>query len=323
MTSLVTACSSADLVGVFRAMHPSASITGAPKIKTMEILRELEGRPRGVYTGAVGHVAPDGSARFNVAIRTAVVNREAGSVQFGIGSGIVWDSSPGEEYEECLLKGTVFGVRPPSFELLETLRWTPAGGYLLLDRHIGRLRDSADYFGFPCRENDVRAALMQAVGGGEGALRVRLLLSEKGTIRVEHTRFQPSHAPLRVRLAPEPVDSHDPFLFHKTTNRGMYNRLRAPGCDETILWNRSREATEAITANIVVERHGVLVTPPVECGLLAGTFRAELLDAGRVREERVRVEDLSGVRLWLVNSVHEWRSAVLDAPGHDELRQVR
>jgi para-aminobenzoate synthetase/4-amino-4-deoxychorismate lyase len=312
MTSLVTAHTSASLVDIFRAMHPSASVTGAPKISTMEILRELEGRPRGVYTGAVGHISADGSAHFNVAIRTAVVDSEAGLVEFGIGSGIVWDSSAAEEYDECLLKGSVFATRAPSFELLETLRWTPGAGFLVLGRHLDRLRDSADYFGFNYREDEVRAALEGAVAGGNEPLRVRLLLADKGGVHVEHISLRLSDAPLRVRLAREPVDANDVFLFHKTTNRDMYNRRRMADCDETILWNEARQVTEAITANVVVEREGSLVTPPVGCGLLAGTFRAELLREGTLRESIVTVEELATRRLWLINSVHEWRSAVLE-----------
>ncbi len=132
MTSTVTARTTADtrLSQVITALHPSASVTGAPKVRTMEIVRELEGHPRGVYTGAIGHVRPDGSARFTVAIRTAVVDRVGGRVEFGVGSGIVWDSVAGDEYDECLLKGSVLGRRPRPFELLETMRWTPAEGVL-------------------------------------------------------------------------------------------------------------------------------------------------------------------------------------------------
>jgi para-aminobenzoate synthetase/4-amino-4-deoxychorismate lyase len=148
MTSLVTARSLASLEEMFAALHPSASVTGAPKVRTMAILSELESAPRGVYTGAIGHIPPDGNASFNVAIRTAVVNIAGGRVEFGVGSGIVWDSDAGAEYEECLLKGSVIGQAPVRFELLETLRWTPEEGYFLRDRHVDRLRESADYFDF-------------------------------------------------------------------------------------------------------------------------------------------------------------------------------
>jgi para-aminobenzoate synthetase/4-amino-4-deoxychorismate lyase len=281
----------------------------------MEILRALEGQPRGVYTGAVGHVRPDGSARFNVAIRTAVVHRDEGTVEFGVGSGIVWDSEAAEEYGECLLKGAVFGTRPAIFDLLETLAWTEEGGFLLLDRHIERLSDSASYFGFVCHEREVRAALDRAVEGCGGPARVRLLLSRSGEVRTERTPLESGPLPLRVRIAREPIDAGEVFLFHKTTNRRLYNQARLPDCDDTILWNRQGEVTEATMANVVIDRQGTLVTPPVECGLLAGTFRAELLARGEVREAIVPVDELRAAgRLWLVNSVHEWRGAVLCEP---------
>ncbi len=171
MTSLVAARSRASLEEVFAAMHPSASVTGAPKVRTMEILTELEGEPRGVYTGAIGRVSPDGNARFNVAIRTAVVNLAQERVDFGVGSGIVWDSDRAAEYDECLLKGSVLGRRPVTFELLETTRWRPGEGFLLLDRHLDRLRDSAEYFGFSCSLDAVRAAMQAAVAAARGRKR--------------------------------------------------------------------------------------------------------------------------------------------------------
>src|SRR5665213_82253 len=240
MTSLVTARARASLEDVFAAMHPSASVTGAPKVRTMELLNELEGEPRGVYTGAIGHVSPDGNARFNVAIRTAVVNRAQERVDFGIGSGIVWDSDPSAEYGECLLKGSVLGRRPVAFELLETTRWRSGDGFLLLDRHLDRLRDSAAYFGYPCSLDAVRAAMQGAVAAAPvHPQRVRILLARDGAVRVECLELPPaaSSRPLRVALAASPVDADDPFVFHKTTNRAHYDRARIPGFDDVILWN--------------------------------------------------------------------------------------
>jgi para-aminobenzoate synthetase/4-amino-4-deoxychorismate lyase len=312
MTSLVTARSPASLEAIFAALHPSASVTGAPKVRTMEILTALEPAPRGVYAGAIGHVWPDGSARFSVAIRTAVVDRTRGMVDFGTGSGIVWDSEPGAEYDECLLKASILGARPPRFDLLETLKWRPDGGFLLLDRHLQRLRDSAEYFGVPCRLDAVRAALDEAVAGSVGPLRLRALLSKDGSVRVERQPFASSEQPLRVALAASPVDVRDVFLFHKTTHRLVYERARLEGFDDVILFNEARQVTESTTANVVVEVDGRRVTPPVECGLLAGTYRAELLATGALQESVVTVDALRAARrLWLINSVHEWREAVL------------
>ena len=314
MTSLVKARSVAPLDEIFAALHPSASVTGAPKVRTMELLATLEGSPRGVYTGAIGHVPPDGLARFNVAIRTAVIDRRRQLLTFGIGSGIVWDSSAGGEYEECLLKASVLGRRPPRFELLETLLWSPGEGYMLLDRHLQRLRASAEYFSRTLSLTDVQDALAASVAAATEPMRVRLLVDEAGQVTTEARLHVPTAVPLRVALAPEPIDSTDVFLFHKTTNRGVYDRARnaVEGVDEVLLWNMAGELTEATTANVVVEVDGVRVTPPVDCGLLPGTCRAGMLEAGEVVEQRVGVASLrAATKLWLVNSVHGVREAVL------------
>ena len=325
MTSLVTARSAASIEELFAVLHPSASVTGAPKVRTMEILRELESQPRGVYTGAIGYVAPDGSAHFNVAIRTAIIDRRSQSVSFGIGSGIVWDSEAAAEYDECLLKGSVLGRRPVPFDLLETMRWAADEGFFLMERHLQRMNESAEYFGFSYDEVRIREALEELArtltGADEtvtGRHRVRLLLSRKGDVRVEHRPLDRSRTPLRVGIATGPVDIRSPFLFHKTTNRVMYERAHSSGAggrggtDDVILWNALGQVTEATTANVVVELDGVLVTPPVDCGLLAGTCRAEALARGEACERVVTLDQLRrATHIWLINSVHGWREAGL------------
>jgi para-aminobenzoate synthetase/4-amino-4-deoxychorismate lyase len=289
-------------------------VTGAPKIRTAEILATLEQGPRGVYAGAIGHIPPDGNASFNVAIRTAVVDRRTNTIEFGIGSGIVWDSDPAAEYEECLAKGSVLGRRPSRFELLETFRWNPGEGFALLERHLARLRDGAEYFSFVCDVQRVRAELERAVEGREEPLRVRLLVADEGSVRVEHAPLSIDDRALRVVVAATPVDSRDVALFHKTTNREVYERARAaaPACDDVILWNERQEVTESTVANVVVEIAGVRWTPPVECGLLAGTYRAELLERGEIRERVISVDELrAAAHMWLVNSVQGERRAIL------------
>jgi para-aminobenzoate synthetase/4-amino-4-deoxychorismate lyase len=312
MTSLVTARSSASLSALFAAIHPSASVTGAPKVSTMAIVEELEPDPRGVYTGAIGYLKPDGTARFNVAIRTAVIDhRDArgATLQFGVGSAIVWDSDADAEYDECLLKAGILAERP-AFELLETLRWSPSDHFLLLDRHLDRLRASAGYFGFPFAEYEVRRCLEDAVQGSSDTRRVRLLLSADGGVRAEHTGLVPSPPVLRVLPARRPIDRQSIWVFHKTTNRDVYNRARRTGADEVVLWNDEGEVTETSTANVVADFGDGKVTPPVGCGLLAGTFRAELLARREVREAVIPLAALGGAaRFWLVNSVHQWRVA--------------
>jgi len=315
MTSLVTGRSLASLEEMFAAMHPSASVTGAPKIRTMAILRELESEPRGIYTGAIGHVPPDGNASFNVAIRTAVVDVAAGRVEFGVGSGIVWDSDAGAEYEECLLKGAVIGQPPAKFELLETMRWRPDQGYFLLDRHLDRLREAGAYFDVAVGEEAARTALDNAITGADRAQRVRLLVARDGRIRIERATLVDPPPMLRLAIAAEPVDAGNVWLYHKTTRRDVYDQARAQAreYDDVILWNRSGQVTEATTANVVAEVGGARVTPPIACGLLAGTFRAELLARGEIQERVLTLDDLRAAsRVWLINSVHEWREAIVD-----------
>ncbi len=314
MTSSVSGRSMASLEELFAAVHPSASVTGAPKVRTVQLLGELEQEPRGVYTGAIGHVRPDGHATFNVAIRTAVVDHQRQTVDFGIGSGIVWDSDVAAEYEECLAKGSVLGRRQERFELLETMRWSAERGFVLLERHLARIRDSAEYFSFVCDMDAVGVALGRSVEGQEGPLRVRLAVARDGAIRLEHTPLSVDERTLQVVVDSEPVDSRDVFLFHKTTNRRTYERARAraPAADDTVLWNERGEVTESTIANVVVEIDGARWTPPVESGLLAGTYRAELLVKERVKERIITLNELrSATRLWLINSVQGERPAVL------------
>ena len=314
MTSTVRGRSLAPLADIFEALHPSASITGAPKVRTMELLRELESSPRGVYTGAIGHVPPDGLACFNVAIRTAVVDRTRGQVTFGVGSGVVWDSVAEAEYEECLLKASVLGQRAEPFDLLETLLWTPTDGFVLLDRHLDRVMASAAYFGVPADRRTLEDSLVAAVAEQSGARRVRLLVGPTGVPYVEYQAHVPHPDVMRVGLAPFPVDATDRFLFHKTTRRDVYSRARAavPSVDEVLLWNARAEVTEATTMNVVVEIDGARWTPPVSCGLLPGTWRARLLDESLVRKRVITVQDLDrATGIWLVNSVHGERRVEL------------
>jgi para-aminobenzoate synthetase/4-amino-4-deoxychorismate lyase len=312
MTSRVSAETDATLAELFAALHPSASVTGAPKVRTMEILAGLEPGPRGIYTGAIGYVSPAGEAQFNVAIRTALLDERRGRVSFGVGSGIVWDSSASAEYEECLLKGAVLGRAVPDFELLETLRWTPAEGFYLLGRHLRRLSESAEYFQFEYDERRVNDELSRSVAGATAPLRVRLLMSPLGAARVECTLLHAPNGPARFRLADAPVSRNDVFLYHKTTNRAIYDRARKGGADDVCLWNEDGEITESTIANIVVELDGCRVTPPVDCGLLAGTFRGELLERGDITERVVLRDELRRAdRIWLINSVQGWRPAAL------------
>jgi para-aminobenzoate synthetase/4-amino-4-deoxychorismate lyase len=205
-----------------------------------------------------------------------------------------------------------------AYELHETMRWTPDEAGYLLDRHLARLEQSARFFGFPYPSDHIRTALDASVRSASGPRRIRLLLGPDGSVRLEQTPLELAQQRFVLRLAVLPIDPSDVFLFHKTTNRGVYERARRPDCDDVILWNPAREVTETTIANLVVEVDGVRVTPPVACGLLPGTLRAELLATNQVTEARVTIEQLRRARrIWAVNSVRGWCPATLidDAGG--------
>ena len=321
MTSTVTAQTAAPVREIFRALFPCASITGAPKVRTMEIIAELEESPRGVYTGCIGWWAPGRQAQFNVAIRTVQIDREAGRVEYGVGGGIVWDSVDRDEYRECEVKARVLYAESPEFRLLETLLWIPGRGYFLLDRHLQRLENSTRYFGFRVNVEGIRARLLAAAAPLPAQRhRVRLLVDEEGGAVIETCPLARSfpRTPWNVALASTPVNSRDRFLYHKTTHRAVYDAARAehPDCDDVILHNERGEVTESALANIVARFGNDLVTPPVECGLLAGTCRARLLDRGCLREGIITLDDLQCAdAVYLVNSVRGWIPVNMECGG--------
>jgi para-aminobenzoate synthetase/4-amino-4-deoxychorismate lyase len=313
MTSTVTARSAAPLSSLLEALFPCASVTGAPKASTMRLLARCERTPRGVYTGAIGWAAPDGRASFNVAIRTAVADRERGTLSFGTGSGIVADSVAARERDECLLKARVLEEEP--FALLETLALLPGEGPRSLARHLVRVARSAEYFSIPLDGPALQARLRDLAARESGPRRVRVLVNANGqaTIAVADLPPPPSR-PLRVGFAREAVVSSDRWLRHKTTRRAVYARALAsrPDCEDVLLWNERGEVTEASVASVVFALEGREVTPPLSCGLLPGVERGRLLAAGELHERVVRRDELlPGCRFWLVSSLRGRREAVL------------
>jgi para-aminobenzoate synthetase/4-amino-4-deoxychorismate lyase len=315
MTSTVTGETDAGIVDIMAALFPCASITGAPKPRTMQIIADVESTPRGLYTGCIGFIAPGRHAQFSVAIRTAVIDRSTEEAEYGVGGGILWESETASEYAECLAKARVVTERRPDVTLLETILWEPAEGHILLSQHLARLTASADYFDIPLDPARVRRLLFESAAACPPATQiVRLLVSSDGSCRCEALPFVETPVPVRVALAPRPVDSSDIFLFHKTTARQVYDDARAacPAAEDVVLFNERGEITESTIANIVVDIDGGLFTPPVSCGLLGGTLRAELLANGVIRERVITVEMLTQCRqIHLVNSVRGWRPATL------------
>ncbi|HRW17658.1 MAG TPA: aminodeoxychorismate synthase component I [Dermatophilaceae bacterium] len=311
MTSTVTGRGRAglDVLGIFDALFPCGSITGAPKVRTMELIAELEDRPRGVYCGAVGLVYPGGPAAFNVAIRTLVVGAD-GRARYDVGGGVVWDSDGADEYAEALAKAAVLDALAPDCRLIETMRHD-GQSVCRLPRHLARLAESAAWLGWEVDLEEVRQRLESL---SSAPARVRLTVGPTGDVEVTSSPLpEPFSEPAPVALADSPVWSSDPTLHYKTTRRAVYDdalaRARAaygPVFD-VILHNEWGEVTELTIGNLVADLDGTLVTSPLTAGLLPGVMRAELLRLGTVVEGALTLADLHRAdRLWLVNSVREW-----------------
>jgi para-aminobenzoate synthetase/4-amino-4-deoxychorismate lyase len=324
MTSTVSARvpRETDLAGLLAALFPCGSITGAPKQSAMSIIRRLEPYPRGFYTGALGHIAPGGDCTLAVAIRTVVLDTRTGRCRFGVGGGVTHYSREADEYEECRIKARFLTVPAEPFELLETLR-LDGGRYAFLPAHLARLEGSAAYYGFRHDARAIEAALLAVrQAHPRSRRRVRLLVSRDGSARAESFPLGARpNAPLRLGLAGRLVEADDPAFYHKTTRRELYDRALAaqPACDDVVLCNTRGQATESCRANIVIERHGRLLTPALACGLLPGTFREQLLARGVITEAVLTPDDLAAAtRLWLINSVRLWMPAVLASSGPAE-----
>ena len=314
MTSGITAelRSNMGLEDMLSALFPCGSVTGAPKVRAMEIIGEIEAGPRGVYTGAIGHIAPSGDAQFNVAIRTVVLEGNRG--ELGIGGGIVADSKAEFEYEECLLKAHFLTKVDAPFDLIETLRFERGRGFHLLERHVARLQSSAAHFGYPFSREAVLAALeAEAARIDAPVALVRLLLAEDGIITVTSTPIElPTRDTVwRFVISDQRLDEKDPLFYHKTTRRQFFDRemerqKALTGCDEVVFLNKKGELTEGTRTNLFVELDGRLFTPALACGLLPGTLREELLDLPRAAasEAVLTPQDLlEADRIYLGNSV--------------------
>jgi para-aminobenzoate synthetase/4-amino-4-deoxychorismate lyase len=307
-----------SLTDVFGALFPCASITGAPKVATMEIIADLETTPRGVYCGTVGFGGPGPSGpewAFNVAIRTVLIDRRSGRAIYGTGGGITYDSTPGDEYAEALLKTEVLERRTADLSLIETMRWDPGSGFYELARHLSRLSDSAWYFDVPFDPAEVRSTLDRATRGADHGLKVRLLVDRTGWMTVD-TEPLPDTEREEVALAIDrvPIDPRDPFLHHKTTNRTVYRRAaeRFPDADDVVLVNADGHVTETTIANLAIQIRGEWLTPPKSDGLLGGVQRAALIDRGDLIERSVTVEELRGAdAIARINAVRGWEPARL------------
>jgi para-aminobenzoate synthetase / 4-amino-4-deoxychorismate lyase len=303
MTSTVTGILSsghgaADLI---EAIYPCGSITGAPKIRAMQIIGELEKTPRNLYCGSIGRIDADGSAAFNVAIRTFCLNEEAKQVSLGLGSGVVADSAVTAEWAECLAKGEFArmtgGIAGSyGFDLIETMRFEPDTGLTRLERHLDRMKSSARLFGFEFDRHAARNQLHAVTFHLAAASKIRLLCSRSGAIAIEVRDVPPPvHRPWIAAIVPLPVRSSDFRLSHKTTDRGFYDDARnaAGDVDEILFTDHAGQLTEGSFTSIFVERENTLLTPPLSRGLLPSVLRSELIETGRATEASLEPGDLA------------------------------
>ncbi len=315
----------APLRDIFRALFPCGSITGAPKIRAMARIAEMESGPRGLYTGALGWVAPGGDCRFNVAIRTLEIHA-AGHARLGIGSGIVIDADPAREYAECLLKASFVTGFDPGFELIETLRLVE-GVYPLMVLHLQRIESSALALGFACDLSAISERLATVAREcRDGAHRVRLTLAHDGRLSVQHAKMPADEQQWQIVVADEALDGDDYLLRHKTTARSRYDaalaRLAAmPAVFDAIFCNTRGEVCEGARSNVYVERDGVLLTPPVSSGLLPGVMRRHLLESGRAVERVLyRGDLLTAPAIYLSNALRGLFPVTLRSPSASPLR---
>jgi len=303
MTSTVTGRLRPDthVSDIVRALFPCGSVTGAPKIRTMEIIRELEQGTRGAYCGAIGFSAPDRRAMFNIPIRTLQKRPGATDWCYRVGSGIVWDSEPESEWHECHTK-TAFVTYPlPPFELVESLLWD--GRLRHVRSHSERIARSAAQFGIPMtkrRFNELARHIAGELRGNDGR-KVRIVLSPEGDLRWEAEPLGATPAATKsgmptVAFSDTPIDSEHPLLYHKTTYRPWYadavRRIRAEGVFDVLHRNTRGELTEGARSNVFVRLGGTLYTPPISCGILPGTLRSRMVRQGRCDECILTPDDL-------------------------------
>jgi len=310
MTSTVTSSLKAGVTyfDIFKSLFPGGSVTGAPKIRTMQIIKELEDGDRGIYCGALGIIFPGKKAVFNLPIRT--ISIKAGKGQMGVGGGITLDSDPLEEYEECLLKAKFLAEKDKPFSVLETMLWD--GKYRFMDEHLDRARNSAEYFGYYFDRRAITRHLRSEGKkiGRDGLYRIRLLLAKDGDVTVESSEIKGTkkNSALPVALSKIRTDPNNLFLRHKTTNRELYDseyrRYSAKGFFDVIFLNARGEVTEGAISNIIIRKNGGYFTPPISSGLLPGILRGHLMKTSKVKEKVLFLRDLkSADKIFLCNSV--------------------
>ena len=291
---------------VFSSLFPCGSVTGAPKIKTIELIKKLEKEPRGIYTGAIGYISPKAKSCFNVAIRTVQIKKNKG--ELGIGGGIVYDSKPKAEYEEALLKAKFFKDGLERIGLIESILWDKNKGYYLLSLHLKRLKNSAKHFSYSYKEKEIKRKLKEVVLKEKRNLKIKLILDSQGSITIKKEPIKKVTTPIKIRISERRINSKDKFLCHKTTKRAFYDQERnkglAKGYFETVFLNERGQLTEGTITNIFVLKGKSLYTPPVKSGLLPGVLREYLIRGGKVKEKILYLKDIMEAdKVYVGNSV--------------------
>ena len=296
---------------IIKSLLPCGSVTGAPKINSMKIIRSLEKEPRNIYTGAIGYWGPEDKSIFNVAIRTLNLQQSGGRKfegEMGVGGGIVYDSLANEEYKECRIKAQFLFNSSPDFSLIETMLCTE-GKIKYLIRHLQRLKSSAQYFNIPCNITALKKEVKNYAASLEGRLRLRLLLNAGGELSLEHLPVITTESiQQHVVLSRHKTNSQDPFLYHKTTLRKLYDsehrKYANADCRDVIFRNEKNEITEGAISNIFIRKYGKYYTPPLSCGLLAGIERQAMMKRLKAKEKILYLNDLKKAEeIILTNSV--------------------
>lgn len=305
-----------DIETIFKSLFPCGSVTGAPKIRAMEIIDELEDSPRGAYCGALGYIDPNGDSCFNVGIRTLTLSNNV--VTYNVGGGLVLDSEAKDEYNECLLKAQVLTKNPPL--IIETLRWDPKQGFIRGARHKARMKKAAAALGYPFKSSAYQD-ILKSVEEKTSQQHIRITLSETGKFKLTHEDYIPVDN-MGIIISEHRLSDTVQNTDHKTSRRHFYDgereRLKAlKGVDEVIFLNNENQICEGSFTSIFIEKDGNLFTPPISAGLLPGILRAELIEKGKASERQITEDDLhTADKLYVGNSLRGLMTASLLPTGN-------
>lgn len=282
---------------IIKNIFPCGSITGAPKIRTMEIINEIEKEEREVYTGAIGLFLPN-DLIFNVAIRTIQLDSKLRKGKIGLGSGIVWDSKPEKEYDEVLLKSNFLTKPEPYFEIFETAR-VEKGNVTFLNEHILRMKQAADYFLFAFDDLKVKKKIFSELKkfDREKIYRLKIILTKTGSVNIQAEEFIQNNSRVRIILSENRINSRNKFQYFKTSNRKLYDsefkHYKSKGYFDVIYLNENDDIAEGSITNIFVKKGDVITTPSLQCGILSGIYRKYYIRTHpEIKEKRISLDEL-------------------------------